>query len=44
MDASDESALFEAVYHAAEIGTCITDEHRRFVKVNRASCQFQRDQ
>jgi diguanylate cyclase (GGDEF)-like protein/PAS domain S-box-containing protein len=39
MDASDESALFEAVYHSAEIGICITDEHRRFVKVNRAYCQ-----
>ena len=39
LNASDESALLEAVYHSADVGICVTDEQRRFVKVNQAYCE-----
>ena len=35
---SDQWAFLEAVYHSADIGICVTDEDRRFVRVNDAYC------
>lgn len=38
-DYSAEWAFLEAVYNSAEIGICVTDQHRRFVRVNDAYCE-----
>ena len=36
--ASAEWAFLDAVYNSANIGICVTDENRRFVRVNDAYC------
>jgi PAS domain S-box-containing protein len=38
----DESVFFEAVWNSADVGMCVTDANRRFVKVNDAYCKLYR--
>ena len=35
-----EGAFFEAVWNSADVGMCVTDANRRFVKVNDAYCHL----
>ncbi|RZU98689.1 EAL domain-containing protein [Spiribacter vilamensis] len=38
MDTATTNAFFEAIYESADIGICVTDENRCFVRVNDAYC------